>query len=263
MAPPKQPQPPFSKDERVLCFHMEMLYEAKVLDVMPNDSGDGFQYKIHYKGWKSSWDDWVPQDRVRKFTEENKELATQLAQQYKALHSGNKNSAKTGTTKKGGAAGGGRGGAGAGSADLSSARGSEERTAGGGGGGGGGGAATQSGRGGQRRVRDFDLETVSDCHPLFTSMNLVSRGGLSLWMMMGFFQSFKCTLRLLFISAGLPTEMCNKCFSTRHKLSIYPCSFSCAVLWRVGEQETNGQYEREAGDCAVWCGQRGLQGKPR
>lgn len=145
MAPPKQPQAPFSKDERVLCFHMDMLYEAKILDVMPGENGEGWQYKIHYKGWKSSWDDWVPQDRVRKFTDENKDLAAQLLAQYKSLQS---KGAKEKPVKKTGTATG----RGANGSDMSSARGSEERTA--------GVTATQSGRG-PRRQRDFDLETVS------------------------------------------------------------------------------------------------------
>src|SRR5689334_4007789 len=144
MAPPKQSLPPFSKDERVLCFHMEMLYEAKILDVMPGENGEGWQYKIHYKGWKSSWDDWVPQDRVRKFTDENKDLAAQLLAQFKSLQS---KGAKEKPVKKAGAVTG----RGANGSDMSSARGSEERTA--------GVATTQSGRG-PRRQRDFDLETV-------------------------------------------------------------------------------------------------------
>ncbi|KAK0706374.1 MRG-domain-containing protein [Lasiosphaeria miniovina] len=135
MAPSKQPQPPFSKDERVLCFHGEMLYEAKILDVQPSDNGEGFQYKIHYKGWKSSWDDWVFQDRVRKFSEENKDLASQLLNQFRNLQSGK----TTKGLKKALRANG---------SDLGSARGSEERTA---------AATTQSGRG-PRRARDFDLE---------------------------------------------------------------------------------------------------------
>lgn len=139
MAPPKQPQPPFQKDERVLCFHMEMLYEAKILDVMAAENGEGWQYKIHYKGWKSSWDDWVPQDRVRKFTDENKDLAAQLLAQFKMLQSG-----KTAKQPKKGARA-------ANGSDMSSARGSEERTA---------GTATASARG-PRRARDYDLEQVS------------------------------------------------------------------------------------------------------
>ncbi|EGO56704.1 hypothetical protein NEUTE1DRAFT_111156 [Neurospora tetrasperma FGSC 2508] len=137
MAPSKTPQPPYSKDERVLCFHMEMLYEAKILDVQPTESGDGWSYKIHYKGWKSSWDDWVPQDRIRKLNDENKDLAQQLLAQYKQLQSGK--AAKQ--PKKGGRPGG---------SDLSSARGSEERTA--------AGTTTQNNRN-PRRARDFDLET--------------------------------------------------------------------------------------------------------
>lgn len=143
MAPQKQQLPPFQKDERVLCFHMEMLYEAKILDVMDAENGDGWLYKIHYKGWKSSWDDWVPQDRVRKFTDENKDLASQLLAQYKMLQSGK---AAKQTAKKGGAAARAANGS-----DMSSARGSEERTA---------GTTTISGRG-PRRARDYELEQVS------------------------------------------------------------------------------------------------------
>jgi mortality factor 4-like protein 1 len=50
------PSPSFNKEERVLCFHGELLYEAKVLDVRPDpaDKKASFQYKIHYKGWKST-----------------------------------------------------------------------------------------------------------------------------------------------------------------------------------------------------------------
>ena len=48
---------PFSKDERVLCFHHDMLYEAKVLNSRrpPDDpQSASWQYKIHYKGWKNT-----------------------------------------------------------------------------------------------------------------------------------------------------------------------------------------------------------------
>lgn len=145
MAPPRQAQAPFAKDERVLCFHMEMLYEAKILDVQQSETGEGWQYKIHYKGWKSSWDDWVPQDRVRKFTEENKDLASHLMATFKMLQSG-----KAGKQiKKGGKTTG---------SDLSSTRGSEERMP---------GTAMQTGRG-PRRARDYDLEHVGDICSLFS-----------------------------------------------------------------------------------------------
>ncbi|KAK2053522.1 MRG-domain-containing protein [Colletotrichum caudatum] len=149
MAPARQPAQPFTKDEKVLCFHGEMLYEAKILDVQPADSGEGFQYRIHYKGWKNTWDDWVSIDRIRKFTEENKELASTLHAQMKDLRQ--KNSAKA--PKKGLRVNG-----------TDSARGSEERTAG----------VAASGRG-PRRARDFDLEQMStsyqDCDGLTGSFH--------------------------------------------------------------------------------------------
>ncbi|OBT50081.1 hypothetical protein VE04_09668, partial [Pseudogymnoascus sp. 24MN13] len=117
MAPAKAVAP-FAKDERVLCFHHEMLYEAKVLDSRATDGGS-WQYKIHYKGWKNTWDDWVPQDRVRKFTEENKQLAAQLHEQMKALQGKPAPSASKSAKTKGRANG----------SDFSSARGRGERAA--------------------------------------------------------------------------------------------------------------------------------------
>lgn len=47
----------YAKDERVLCFHHELLYEAKVLDSKLSDPADkksAPQYLVHYKGWKNT-----------------------------------------------------------------------------------------------------------------------------------------------------------------------------------------------------------------
>ena len=49
--------PQYAKDEKVLCFHGELLYEAKILDTKvkdPNDRRDGYMYRVHYKGWKNT-----------------------------------------------------------------------------------------------------------------------------------------------------------------------------------------------------------------
>ncbi|CCU83247.1 histone acetylase complex subunit, partial [Blumeria hordei DH14] len=92
------------------------------------------------------WDDWVPQDRVRKFTDENKELAAQLHNQMKSVKATNQKSTSSRQGKKPSS---GRGATNIG--DISSARGSEERHA---------GTAMQSARG-PRRQRDYDVETVS------------------------------------------------------------------------------------------------------
>ena len=51
-------QPAYSRDEKALCFHGELLYEAKVLDIRPVDANDkqsGYHYKVHYKGWKNTY----------------------------------------------------------------------------------------------------------------------------------------------------------------------------------------------------------------
>ncbi|KAH7320091.1 MRG-domain-containing protein [Stachybotrys elegans] len=138
MAPARQqPAQQFSKDERVLCFHMDMLYEAKIMDVQPGEKpGDGFRYKVHYKGWKKTWDDWVLADRIRPFDDEHKELAAQL-------HAQVKNSIqKTSKQPKNLLRTGGE-----------SSRGSEER----------GSATVQGGRGG-RRGKDWDLEQEDAFH---------------------------------------------------------------------------------------------------
>ncbi|PBP21950.1 keratinolytic protein, partial [Diplocarpon rosae] len=148
----------YAKDERVLCFHHDMLYEAKILDVRKGEEKEGEQnswrYKIHYKGWKNTcstnsevlgvpspagrkllWDDWVSQDRVRKFSDENKELAAQLHNQLKDVKHGKSSKKRTQGS------------------DFSSARGSEERHA---------STAAQNGRGAaSRRNRDYDLDNVS------------------------------------------------------------------------------------------------------
>lgn len=91
----------------------------------------------------NQWDDWVPQDRVREFTPENKELAAQLHTQMKALQKIPKSAVKKGGKTNG--------------SDFSSTRGSEERHT---------SAAAAPGGRGPRRNRDYDLEHVSN--PQFT-----------------------------------------------------------------------------------------------
>lgn len=165
MAPSSKPAaPPYAKDEKVLCFHHDMLYEAKIIEIDSTEEG-GFRYKIHYKGWKATWDDWVPQDRIRKLNDENRELAAQLNQQARASMQ-----KKSGPAKKAGLKNG---------SDFSSARGSEERS---------GAAATMSGRG---RKRDFDLENVSTksvsycVPPILLCVPLCLRLGVRQWAVNG------------------------------------------------------------------------------
>ncbi|KAF4584394.1 histone acetylase complex subunit MRG15-2 [Ophiocordyceps camponoti-floridani] len=165
MAPSRHQQaPPFSKDEKVLCFHMDMLYEAKIMDVQPgNKPGDGHRFKVHYKGWKNTWDDWVLADRIRPFDDEHKELAAQLHAQLK--HSMQKNAKQPRKNPRNGG---------------ESARGSEER----------GSSAAQGPRG--RRGKDWELEQVGG----FVFFPSVSPSRFSVWF-------FLLSLPL-FLSAPLP-----------------------------------------------------------
>jgi mortality factor 4-like protein 1 len=49
---------PFNVNERVLCFHGPLIYEAKVLQAVHHDDPApltgkvGWHYFVHYKGWK-------------------------------------------------------------------------------------------------------------------------------------------------------------------------------------------------------------------
>ncbi|KAJ3244627.1 Esa1p-associated factor [Chytriomyces hyalinus] len=66
----------FTEGERILCFHGPLLYEAKVLKTdfrhgKANPAENGPHYFIHYKGWKQTWDEWVPESRTLKYNDQN------------------------------------------------------------------------------------------------------------------------------------------------------------------------------------------------
>jgi len=95
-------------------------------------------HAANMSGSPGSWDDWVPQDRVRKDTEENRELAANLKSADAERHQ--KTRVTNASKKK--AAG----------SDLSSTRGSEERY------------TPATGRG-QKRGRDYEIEKVREKFP--------------------------------------------------------------------------------------------------
>ncbi|CAG8832203.1 39158_t:CDS:10, partial [Gigaspora margarita] len=78
----------FSQDELILCFHGPLLYEAKILKAEnwgPDDSESGEtgpHYFVHYKGWKKTWDEWVPEERVVKYNDANLARQRQLKDTY-------------------------------------------------------------------------------------------------------------------------------------------------------------------------------------
>ncbi|KAI9789310.1 MAG: Esa1p-associated factor [Peltula sp. TS41687] len=135
----------FVKDERVYCFHMNLMYEAKIVDTRPITEGPRkgqTEHRVHYKGWKTTWDDWVPHERLRKFTDENRELAQTLKKEMDAVVGKSSKDKRKSTASMKKAAG----------SDLSSTRASEERHS---------SVQTQPAPRGQKRARDSDIEKVS------------------------------------------------------------------------------------------------------
>lgn len=43
----------YAVDERVLCWHQDLVYEAKVLEVRRDSETP--EYYVHYKGWKNTY----------------------------------------------------------------------------------------------------------------------------------------------------------------------------------------------------------------
>jgi len=81
----------YSVGEKVLCFHGPLIYEAKILKTESFTEGTtttgllGPHYFVHYKGWKQTWDEWVPLSRLLTYNEEN--IAKQKALQQSAVAS--------------------------------------------------------------------------------------------------------------------------------------------------------------------------------
>jgi mortality factor 4-like protein 1 len=61
----------FTDGDRVLCFHGPLIYEGKVLKQEWRDKDQKWFCFIHYAGWNKSWDEFVPEDRVLAYTDEN------------------------------------------------------------------------------------------------------------------------------------------------------------------------------------------------
>ncbi|KAG0257967.1 Esa1p-associated factor [Mortierella polycephala] len=83
----KQRQMAFEANETVLCFHGPLLYEAKILKtdwrvLDPPHGDEGPVYLVHYRGWKQTWDEWVPESRALKLNEANLAKQASLKESY-------------------------------------------------------------------------------------------------------------------------------------------------------------------------------------
>jgi mortality factor 4-like protein 1 len=104
----------FSAGERVLCYHGPLIYESKILKGEVWDEANtkletvGPHYLVHYKGWKQTWDEWVPTARLLKYNEANLSLQKDLSRAQAAATSTSASASKTSNAARGAQAGGGR-----------------------------------------------------------------------------------------------------------------------------------------------------------
>ncbi|EAA01149.5 AGAP001795-PA [Anopheles gambiae str. PEST] len=97
----------FTEGEKVLCFHGPLLYEAKLLRCAMMKEKQ-VKYLVHYAGWNKNWDEWVPESRVLKYNEANRQrqqevhrLHSPLVKNKKSSTKGKKSDAQGGTGTQG------------------------------------------------------------------------------------------------------------------------------------------------------------------
>ncbi|KAM7280541.1 hypothetical protein ACFE04_007675 [Oxalis oulophora] len=72
MPPPPPPPPPpniYSQGERVVAFHQNNPYVAKLLE--SEYRNNRWEHYVHYTGWNKNWDEWVGEDRLMKYDGKN------------------------------------------------------------------------------------------------------------------------------------------------------------------------------------------------
>ncbi|CAB4054054.1 MORF4L1 [Lepeophtheirus salmonis] len=91
----------FSENEKLLCYHGPLLYEAKCVKTRKEGSG-GYSYYVHYQGWNKNWDEWVTEGRMLKINPESREMQKRLLEQHLAATKESKKSksSKSSSNKK-------------------------------------------------------------------------------------------------------------------------------------------------------------------
>lgn len=95
---PPAAKPKFTENEKVLCYHGPLLYEAKCVKSKKATSGANageYQYFVHYQGWNKNWDEWVGESRILKINPDNLEKKGKLlANHVQQVKEGKKNTKK-------------------------------------------------------------------------------------------------------------------------------------------------------------------------
>ncbi|KAK6938631.1 MRG domain [Dillenia turbinata] len=80
--PPPSDSCPFVQGEKVLAYHNQQIYPAKVLKI--EFRSPEWRFYVHYLGWKKNWDEWVGVDRLMKYSEENLQKQAELNKKLEA-----------------------------------------------------------------------------------------------------------------------------------------------------------------------------------
>jgi len=70
--------PKFKENEKVLCFHDKLLYEAKICGYKVDKRTKEKMYQIHFIGWSKKWDIWTKPDCILGWTRENLQKKDEL-----------------------------------------------------------------------------------------------------------------------------------------------------------------------------------------
>lgn len=58
-------------NEKIICEHKGVNYEAKVLSTRKSPDSQDLQFLVHYQGWSKKWDEWVSDNRILQYNEAN------------------------------------------------------------------------------------------------------------------------------------------------------------------------------------------------
>ncbi|KAI8074909.1 MRG-domain-containing protein [Gongronella butleri] len=75
-----EPAYKYNEQDKVLCFHGPLIYEAKILKrtVDTDEPEPSALYRVHYQGWHKRYDEWVDDTRLHPITEETLALQRRL-----------------------------------------------------------------------------------------------------------------------------------------------------------------------------------------
>ena len=121
----------FAKDEKVLAFHGPLIHEAQVQEMVekiaPDNKTKVNLYLLRYEGFTDHWDEWVPESRVLRDTQDNRARQKERIKEFHRAHKRKREAANGAASGNGGASASGNGKAKAAkTASSGSADGSEE-----------------------------------------------------------------------------------------------------------------------------------------